>query len=156
MISLITYNVLGTFGSSGKFISEGSGMVYCFFINIVLVLLSLHYFLVLKRNFVTEFQLFEEPLPVENIIKHSRSGTQSKGPYDTGQSEDEIGFGARLRKKAMNLSQGVQVNEKSFCKEVIDDLSGEIEKLLDQKNRLEDSTNNLKKLMESSIPDITF
>ncbi|OMJ75469.1 hypothetical protein SteCoe_25391 [Stentor coeruleus] len=156
MVSLVSYSILGTFGSSARLISEGSGMVYCFFIDIVLVLLCLHYFLILKRNFITEFQLFEEPLPVENIPKHSRSGTQSKGPYDTGQSEDDVGFGARLRKKAMNQSQGVQVNEKSFCKEVIDDLSGEIEKLLDQKNRLEDSTNNLKKLMESSIPDIAL
>ncbi|OMJ93950.1 hypothetical protein SteCoe_3009 [Stentor coeruleus] len=157
-ITLICYNLLSTTGTNAKIIKEGYGMVYCFLIEILLLILSMHYYLVLKRIFANDFLILEEPLATENIKRNfSRaSGTHSRGANDTGQSEDDLGLRPMSRRKSCSSSQAVQVDEKVVCKEIIEDLSGEIEKLMSQKNRLEDSTNSLKKLMESSVPDITI
>lgn len=150
LTALASYFTLCTAVNTQHHLHADLGVGLGVVIFIVLLLNCLWYYGKIKGDYAEEFEVLEENTGSRVEIREN-IGNFSVAPRminDTGNSDDELA--RRLTKRSFLANQGTQIDEIA----VKDTISIEISQLLQEKTRLEESTNRLKMLIDSSSPDI--
>ena len=135
---------------------SSNGVAWAFLIEIYLILLTFHYNFYLKPEFSQQFSLLER---LESRIEVKETNLspfviQSKVANETYQSEDEAPKLTQSKRKAS--CQSIQVDGEALDSTISNQLTQEIQKLIEQKKFLERSTGQLKDLLSSSAPDVSL
>ena len=131
-----------------------NGVGWAFFIEIYLILLTFHYNFYLKPEFIKQVSLLER-FESRSEVKETNLSPfvmQSKVANETYQSEDEVPKGRQNKRQAS--CQSIQVDAEALDSTISNQLTQEIQRLVEQKKNLERSTGHLKNLINSSAPDV--
>ena len=154
IIALIGYSALcmGTTTVNSIKIDTGIGLGIC--IALLMLANSFYFYCVIKSEFSLEFEILFDiadinSRKIENVVQ---SSVTPKIDYETGHSAEE--YGLKSSKTRYFACQAVQVSKDDINDTLKDNITNEIETLIHEKQKLEESTGNLKRLLESTSPDI--
>ena len=131
---------------------SSNGVAWAFLIEIYLILLSFHYKFYLQPELAKQVSLLER---LESRIEAKETNfspfaIRGKVVNETYQSEDE----APKQNKRKASCQSIQVDGEALDSTISNQLTQDVQKLIEQKKNLEQSAGHLQELIKSSAPDV--